>query len=308
MLTKVLLADEQHIAQAARLLLAGEVVAFPTETVYGLGALADDPEAVAKVYEAKGRPSDNPLIWHVASADGVLPYVRVISPLAADLMRLFWPGPLTLVLAAKDPYPDTIAFRCPSHQVAHRLLELVGRPIAAPSANLSGRPSPTQAKDVFEDLIGRIPLILDGGPTHLGLESTVIDASGPKLYLLRPGSLPIEQIEEKLGVAIELEGGLLHRSPGTRYRHYAPLAKVVTTEELPSPRMLSGASKAGLLTPYEMPIPGVWSKSYGQKGEHLFTMLREADREGIELLYVVLPIDQGLGRAIRDRLVRAANS
>lgn len=230
---------------SAALLKAGQLVAFPTETVYGLGAIATDPAAVAKIYAAKGRPSDNPLIVHVARVEDISRLVREITPLATCLIHAFMPGPITLVMKKSARIPDlvsaglpTVGIRMPSHKVALSLLAAVGEGVAAPSANLSGSPSPTKAEHVLADLEGRIPLILDGGPCDVGLESTVVDVTGQSPIILRPGAITQQMIEnacrvqgleittaigEKIGT---IESEAVPRAPGMKYRHYAPHAAV----------------------------------------------------------------------------------
>ncbi len=235
----------QDYEWAAALLKAGQLVAFPTETVYGLGAIATDPAAVAKIYRAKGRPSDNPLIVHVAKVEDILRLVREITPLAACLIRAFMPGPITLVMKKSARIPDlvsaglpTVGIRMPSHKAALSLLAAVGEGVAAPSANLSGSPSPTKAEHVLADLNGRIPLILDGGPCDVGLESTVVDVTGQNPIILRPGAITLQMIENACRVdglvivantekdSIAVDSGSVPKAPGMKYRHYAPNASV----------------------------------------------------------------------------------
>lgn len=228
--------DRPLIQRAAAVLRRGGLVAFPTETVYGLGADAFNAEAVRRIFAAKGRPADNPLIVHVASPADITPDLVTEWPrAAAALARAFWPGPLTLVVPAGPRVPavvtaglPTVGVRCPAHEVARALIEAAGRPVAAPSANRSGRPSATRAEDVWEDLAGRIDVLLDAGPAPVGVESTVVDVSGPRPRLLRPGGVPPEDLEAVLGQpverAAELAPGEPPPSPGMKYRHYAPRA------------------------------------------------------------------------------------
>ncbi len=269
--------DDSALLPAAELLRAGQLVAFPTETVYGLGADAFNPEAVGAIFAAKGRPADNPLIVHVASTDELTDVVRELSPLARLLIEKFMPGPLTLVLPRSARVPDivtagldTVAVRIPEHPVARRLIELAGVPLAAPSANRSGRPSPTLAKHVLEDMKGRIPLIVDGGPSDFGVESTVLDVTGRVPVVLRPGAVTIEELQEVAGEILTVEStaaaqlltlestaaaqpdpgtyapvkdeketelkqytNMLEstpRSPGMKYRHYAPRTPLCIAE------------------------------------------------------------------------------
>ncbi|MGI6298621.1 MAG: L-threonylcarbamoyladenylate synthase [Saccharofermentanales bacterium] len=259
--------DDSALLPAAELLRAGQLVAFPTETVYGLGADAFNPEAVRAIFTAKGRPADNPLIVHVASTDELADVVRELSPLARLLIEKFMPGPLTLVLPRSARVPDivtagldTVAVRLPEHPVARRLIELAGVPLAAPSANRSGRPSPTLAKHVLEDMKGRIPMIVDGGPSDFGVESTVLDVTGSVPVILRPGAVTIEELQEVAGEILTVESAAAAaqsdpgtyapvkgekqtelkqytntlesapRSPGMKYRHYAPRTPLCIAE------------------------------------------------------------------------------
>ncbi|MFZ5974615.1 MAG: L-threonylcarbamoyladenylate synthase [Bacillota bacterium] len=231
--------DPGALEEAVQLLKSGQVVAFPTETVYGLGALCETVPAVRKIFEVKGRPADNPLIVHVDGVDRARELVREWTPLAEALVRAFWPGPLTLVLERAPGLPSiisaglpTVAMRMPAHPCALRLIALAG-PIAAPSANASGRPSPTQAEHVYKDMKGRIPLILDGGPCEKGLESTVLDITGDVPVILRPGHVTPEDIAAiaggvrlSPGVLSPLPEGVQAASPGLMHRHYAPQSRV----------------------------------------------------------------------------------
>ncbi len=245
--------DDQLLLPAAEALRQGELVAFPTETVYGLGANALDQEAVKKIFTAKGRPSDNPLIVHIASIKDLKPLVREIPELAAKLFQAFAPGPLTLILPKSEAVPsavtaglDTVAVRIPAHPVARRLIELAGVPVAAPSANRSGRPSPTRAWHVEIDLNGRIPYIIEAGSSKFGLESTVVDVTGAVPVILRPGAITAAAIREIAGAVYEFDSktpsegkkqpipqdlAAAPRSPGMKYRHYAPKAQVLIAED-----------------------------------------------------------------------------
>ena len=240
MRTLFLKADEPGVRRGAEVIRAGGLVAFPTETVYGLGADALSDSAVARIFEAKERPRGNPLIVHLAGAAALESVAARVPPRARDAAARFWPGPLTLVLPRAGTVPlittgglETVAVRVPSHPVARALIEASGRPIAAPSANRSGRPSPTRAEHVREDLDGRIELILDGGPTPVGVESTVLDMTTEPPMLLRPGGVTLEQLRDCLGEVAVLAGDdeeAAGRSPGLRYRHYAPRAQVIVIE------------------------------------------------------------------------------
>lgn len=247
---KTIVQDISGIQEAAEILKRGGLVAFPTETVYGLGGNALDPEASRKIYAAKGRPSDNPLIVHVSCIDEVKPLVKEISPKAMKLMKSFWPGPLTIIFDKSDLVPkettgglDTVAIRCPENKCTLAFIKAAGLPVAGPSANTSGKPSPTEAGHVLKDLNGRIDMILDDGPVGIGVESTIVDLTGEVPTLLRPGAVTIEDLEEVLGEKVEIDpaiiaGGVkegVHpKAPGMKYRHYAPNGKMslVTTRLL----------------------------------------------------------------------------
>ena len=234
--------DEEKLQEAAGILRAGGLVAFPTETVYGLGGNGLLKEASRSIYAAKGRPSDNPLILHISDMKELEPITREIPGRARTLAEHFWPGPLTMILNKAEIVPlettgglSTVAVRMPEHEVARRLIALAGVPVAAPSANTSGRPSPTTAAHVREDLEGKIEAILDGGPSGIGLESTIVDLSGEEPVLLRPGAITAEMLEEALGERVLLDPALekpldpsVHpKAPGMKYRHYAPKAPMV---------------------------------------------------------------------------------
>lgn len=234
---------KEGISEAAEILKGGGLVAFPTETVYGLGGNGLDKEAAKKIYAAKGRPSDNPLILHVSSIEEVYPLVKALPEKAKKLMEAFWPGPLTLVLPKSDLVPkestgglETVALRSPENALTLELIRACGFPIAGPSANLSGRPSPTEASHVFEDLGGRIEGILEDGAVGIGVESTIVDLSEDCPTLLRPGAITIEDLEEVLGENVAIDPTLLGKSmaegftpkaPGMKYRHYAPKAEMI---------------------------------------------------------------------------------
>ncbi len=336
MRTEILPATEEHIARAATVIRAGGLVAFPTETVYGLGADALNEDAVRRIFLAKERPADDPLIVHIVHAQQLPQLARQIPQRAWDLTEKFWPGPLTLVLPKTDRVPavttgglDTVAVRMPSHPVAKRLIELSGVPIAAPSANRFGRPSPTTAQHVWEDLAGRIELILDGGPTPIGVESTVLDLTQDPPMVLRPGGVTLEELRAVLGDVRILSSSASEeakRSPGTRYRHYAPRARVLLVEQGMVEAVLEGLSgkRIGVLVwgPHpSLPSP-VRKGGRGAGGEgliviqmpqslrayarRLFAVLRELDAQGVEVIVVEKLEERGLGRAIMDRLRRAS--
>lgn len=317
--TAVLPADDPAaIARAAEVLRRGGLVAFPTETVYGLGADALDAAAVGRIFAAKGRPADNPLIVHVAAPEQARALARAVPPAAEQLMSL-WPGPLTLVLPRAPEVPDattagqdTVAVRIPGHPAALALLRACGRPLAAPSANRSGRPSPTTAQHVLADLGGVVDVILDGGPCAVGLESTVVDATRPVPMVLRMGGLPIEALRTVVGAIDMLSGQdpeAMSRSPGLRHRHYAPRARVVLVA--PGEAAALGGPTVAVMSQQPRPpgFVGRWQvmpaalEGYAQG---LFAALRELDAPEVETIVVETVPEVGLGRAIADRLRRAA--
>jgi L-threonylcarbamoyladenylate synthase len=312
--------DDEGLATAARLLRAGGLVAFPTETVYGLGADALDPAAIGRVFLAKGRPADNPLIVHLADAAELPRVVARTTPLARSLAARFWPGPLTLVLAAADVVPavttgglSTVAVRVPDHPVATALLALADLAVAAPSANRSGRPSPTTAAHVAADLGAEVDAILDGGPCPVGVESTVVDARGDRPVVLREGTITREDLGLGAGGAPSAHGVDLAASPGTRYRHYAPRCRV----ELAAPgrgpdlaaHLAAEGSRVGLVASAAAPA-GVLSvatvRDVPELAQRLYAALRDAEHAGVEVLVVESVPEVGLGRAVMDRLRRAA--
>jgi len=329
--------DTEVIRQAAAILAAGGLVAFPTETVYGLGADAFNAKAVERIFDVKGRPADNPIIVHLADASALGSVVTSVPEVAATLIARFWPGPLTLVLPAAPTVPavtrgglPTVAVRVPSHPVAHALIQSAGRPIAAPSANRSGRPSPTTANHVSADLEGAIDIILDGGPTPVGVESTVVDLTDKTPTLLRPGGIPLETLERLLGhiiVAPRRWTPALQRSPGTRYRHYAPRAQLMLIEapadrigtELAAAvyRLWGQGMRVGVMATAEAAggLPsGAVIRIMGSRSEpptiaaNLFAQLRELDDAGLDAIVVEGIDERGVGRAVMDRLRRAASA
>lgn len=314
----MLRADAKSLALAADILRAGGLVGFPTETVYGLGARAYDASAARRVYKAKGRPSDNPLIVHVADEAMLADVVRRITPLARKLIDAFWPGPLTLILEKSARVPGavtaggrTVAVRCPGHPAARALIRALGEPVAAPSANLSGRPSPTTAAHVLRDLRGRVPLILDGGPCRKGLESAIVDARGSRPVVLRHGTLTGESIARAAGAPLRSAGGTAPASPGTAHRHYAPSCRVIL---IPPARVRDGGfvlRGAGLIhrAPWAGRRPAFARRVTGGAGAYaaaLFAALRDAEAAGVRTVYVETVPDRGVGRAVMDRLRRAA--
>ena len=326
MRTQVLEATPEALTHAAEVIRAGGLVAFPTETVYGVGADALSAAAVARIVEAKERPRGNPLIVHVADATALDEVAVRVTDRAREVVASFWPGPLTLVLDRAAAVPlittgglDTVAVRVPAHPVAQGLIRAAGRPLAAPSANRSGRPSPTRAPHVLEDLGGRIELILDGGSTSVGLESTVLDMTTEPPTLLRPGGVTLEQLEAHLG-RVRLATGddeAAGRSPGLRFRHYAPRAKVVLIEagagEEAVASWLDGGKSVALMAQRSVGLdrPGlrvrlmpVDLEAYARE---LFEALRDLDATGVDAIFVEGIAEVGLGRAIMDRLRRAAS-
>lgn len=327
------------IAQAAEIIRAGELVAFPTETVYGLGAGGLDGDACAKIYEAKGRPSDNPLIQHVSDRDMVKRVARDIPPMAEKLMAAFMPGPLTIILPRSEAVPDkvtggldTVAVRMPENPVARSLIRVADVPIAAPSANRSGRPSPTTAAAVLRDLEGRIPMILNGGPCRYGVESTIVDCTGDVATILRPGAISMEEIRELLGDC-RLDAGLVEASaapkaPGMKYRHYAPKAPltlfvgepaaVEQAIEEEAKKIESAGKTVGLLGSRELilklsdMVPSACAQNYGHRGDlltnasRLYACLLAFDGLPVDAILAEGVEEKDLGFAILNRLKKAS--
>ncbi len=306
--TERLSPDAAGIARAAAILRTGGLVAFPTETVYGLGGDARSDMAAARIFEAKGRPRFNPLIAHVASVEAARRIAR-FTPDAERLAAAFWPGPLTLVLPLREDAGvaplvtaglPTVAVRVPAHPLARQLLEAMDRPVAAPSANPSGKLSPTRAEDVLAGLGGRIEAVLDGGPCPVGVESTIVGLDGPP-RLLRPGGLPAEAIEECLGAPLLLPvAGAAVTAPGMLASHYAPEAalRLDATEAVPGELLLGFGPVSGDLN---LSAAGDLTEA----AANLFHHLRALDAAGARIAVAPIP-DRGLGRAINDRLARAA--
>jgi len=330
--------EKKVIERAARILIRGGLVAFPTETVYGLGANALDEDAVLKIFEVKNRPSDNPLIIHIAKIDDLYLISSKVPKKAEKLVQKFWPGPLTLVLPRSEIVPDppvaglsTVAIRMPSHPVAHALISMSDLPIAAPSANLAGRPSPTTAEHVVKDLDGKIELILDGGEITFGVESTVIDFTSPVPTILRPGPITVEELREELGeVEVHSVAGqegaeeVIVKSPGMKYRHYAPKAEVTVVEgdpilarkkikEIVNEKKKTG-KRVGVVTTAEnahayqadvLKVVGERNNSR-QIAKNLFKVLRELDAEEVDFAVVEGIEPVGIGLAVMNRLRKAA--
>lgn len=314
--TRVRRASAAGAREAAELLRAGRLVVVPTETVYGLAARLD-PAALRRVYRAKGRPADNPLIVHVLDEAQLRRVARRVTPLARRLMRAFWPGPLTLVLERGGAVPraatagkDTVAVRMPSHRAARAVLRALGEPFAAPSANRSGRPSPTTAEHARRELAGRVALVLDGGPCREGLESTVVDARDEAPVLLRPGTVTLEALARAARRSPEAPGRSAPPAPGTRHRHYAPSCRVrlVSPEQVRAGRvardegLLHRSPWSGGRRPFRRRVPG----GVAAYARALFGALREAESAGLRSLAVETVAEAGVGRAVMDRLRRAA--
>ncbi len=323
--TKVCQADDAAVEGAAQLIRAGGLVAFPTETVYGLGAAALKESAVRKIFTAKERPPDDPLIVHIAHSEELLQLARTVPEQAWELAQRFWPGPLTLVLPRAEHVPkvttgglETVAVRSPAHPVAQKLIAASRCPIAAPSANRFGRPSPTRAEHVLEDLDGRIELILDGGPTPIGVESTVLDMTQAPPIVLRPGGITVEELQAILGTVRLLQPSdreAAQRSPGTRSRHYAPRAKVFLIEpgtaEHAVRSWLAQGRRVGVLAQRDLAITHAalllepMAADLREYAQQLFAALRALDAQGVEAIFVETVAETGIGRAVMDRLRRA---
>jgi L-threonylcarbamoyladenylate synthase len=301
--------------EAASFIKRGGTVAFPTETVYGLGANVFDDAAIEKIFTAKRRPADNPLIVHVASVGQVGEVVNEITESARLLIDRFFPGPLTVILKKDRRVPaiataglDTVGVRMPRLDITNKFLEACGVPVAAPSANLSGRPSPTTWQAVAEDMDGRIDCILQGGMTKTGLESTVVDCTGEIPVVLRSGLVTLEQLHEIIP-ATRLSGDLdaTRRSPGTQHRHYKPDAKVILIEHPDAVEKAAGTAYIGLgssITPFDHQHICKDAEEYARS---LYEFLRESDRRGIHTIYCQEVIESGIGRALMDRLRRASS-
>jgi L-threonylcarbamoyladenylate synthase len=308
------------LGEPAAALRRGGLVAFPTETVYGLGADATDAAAVARIFQAKGRPADNPLIVHVPDSTWLARVTAGVTPLASTLAEVFWPGPLTVVLRADPDLParttaglDSVAVRIPGNDLARQLIDMAGVPVAAPSANLSGRPSPTTADHVAADLGHRVDWIVDGGPCPVGIESTVVDARGPQAVVLREGSITREQLAEVVGVQETLADSAM-RSPGTRHAHYQPSARVVLADVgggVAEANRQADRHAVALLGPDDRgldPRVRVLGTPIGadELATAMYGALRAADLVGADVVVVEAVAAEGLGRAVMDRLNRAA--
>jgi L-threonylcarbamoyladenylate synthase len=324
--TLLLDGSPEAIKKAAALLQAGGLVAFPTETVYGLGAIATSPEAVKKIYLVKGRPADNPLIVHIADLDQLDTVVEGLSPETLYLARIFWPGPLSLVLKRSllvapevSAGLPTVAVRMPDHPLALSLIKAAGAPIAAPSANLAGRPSPTSPRHVLEDLGGLIDAVIMGQDCRIGVESTVLDLSGRQPVILRPGGLSREALETALNCSIPVAGSKFSMakpsSPGMKYRHYAPKAPLILITGLPERRRALINSLAAFYRRRGLQVGvlnSTGSTGWGQgKGTdrlaaNLYRAMRLLDAAGADLILAEETTNAGLGLAVMNRLRKAA--
>lgn len=330
--------DADVMDRAGKLIAEGELVAFPTETVYGLGGDALDPDASRKIYAAKGRPSDNPLIVHIAEFDDMKRVAREVPEQARKLADAFWPGPLTMIVWKSDAVPEattggmqTVAVRMPNHPVALELIRRSGCLIAAPSANTSGRPSPTEAQHVAEDLSGKIAMILDGGPVGIGIESTIIDLTEEKPMILRPGYITPEMLSEVLQEEVVIDPGIIAaddtrkpKAPGMKYKHYAPKAEMIIVDgvqdaviakinELTAAKRAEGKKVAVIATDetkerYDAQV----ILSMGRRSDedaiaqHLYKILRECDELEVGEIYSECFQTPRIGQAIMNRLLKAA--
>ena len=332
MKTQLLSTTEPDLNTAAAIIRAGGLVAIPTETVYGLGANGLDPEAVKKIFLAKGRPQDNPLILHIHDAEQLRDFCREIPDAARRLAEAFWPGPLTMILPAADCVPrtttaglDTVGVRCPDNDATREIIRLAGVPIAAPSANTSGKPSTTTAAHVLHDMDGKIDAIVDGGPCRVGVESSIVDLTGPVPRLLRPGGIGPEALERLLGrleidraVTGEIAADAVVRAPGMKYKHYAPAAEVLIVEgsREAAARYVRARFESGdavLCFAEELPLyEGLNPTAYGREAEPaslsagLFAALRKLDDGRIKRIFARCPTGGGVSVATRNRLRKSA--
>lgn len=321
--------DFIKLNRPAEILKNGGLVAFPTETVYGLGANGLDGKAVNRIFEAKGRPNDNPLILHIHDVSCLVKLTSEITDIAKILIQKFWPGPMTLVFRKSNEVPDevsagldTVGIRYPVNKVAQELIRISGVPVAAPSANTSGRPSPTKAKHVMEDMNGKIDAVIDGGECNIGLESTVVDVTGPIPIILRPGKVTIEDIRKYIPTVIydrhliEHSESVKPKSPGMKYKHYAPMGKLFILKGRPENIKKyikeNYTHNTGIITfdEYILSLPNEFSlgnsKDSDSAGHNLFDILRRFDENGCSIMYAFMPEDKGVGFAVCNRLFKAA--
>ena len=330
--------DVDQLKEAGELIAAGELVAFPTETVYGLGGDALHPDAAKKIYEAKGRPSDNPLIVHIAEAKDLERVAKEVPVQAKKLAEAFWPGPLTMIVWKKEEVPyattgglETVAVRMPNHPVALELIKRSGKLIAAPSANTSGRPSPTEAAHVMEDLEGRIAMVLDGGSVGIGIESTIIDLTESIPMVLRPGYITPEMLSEVLGEPVIIDPGIVAaddttkpKAPGMKYKHYAPKADMIIVDgeeaavvakiNMLTKEMHQKGKKAAVIATEE--TKDIYDAdvvlSIGKRDDedsiakHMYKILRDCDELDVDIIYSESFKTPRIGQAIMNRLLKAA--
>ena len=329
---------DEELLEAARILREGGLVAFSTDTVYGLGGNALDEHASEKIYAAKGRPSDNPLIAHISCMEELPALVREVPEAGRRLAEAYWPGPLTMIFRKKDEVPyettgglETVAVRMPSDPVASRLIRLAGVPVAAPSANTSGRPSPTRAEHVIEDLNGKIDMIIDGGQVGIGVESTIVDVSGETPVLLRPGAVTMEMLEAVLGrvdidpaITGPVSADIKPKAPGMKYRHYAPKAEMVLVEgemeqvvryiNQETKKAQKEGKTVGIICTEESRnlypegiLEVIGSREHEETVAHnLFAVLREFDNRKVDCIFSESFSRDQLGQAIMNRLCKAA--
>lgn len=323
---------EHDIEQAAVVLKRGGLLGIPTETVYGLGADGLNPEAVAHIFEAKGRPQDNPLILHIPTADWLERYCRDIPSAAYTLAERFWPGPMTMILKRREMVPDvvtagldTVGMRCPAHPVCRAIISAADTPVAAPSGNTSGKPSPTTAAHMLADMDGKIDAIVDGGACAVGVESTIIDLTCTPPRLLRPGGITLEQLESVLGevtvddaVRRQMGEGEKPRAPGMKYRHYAPKAPVTVVKGAPERTACYIAAHAGegdgilcfdeftYLFPKQVVTRLGMADDQAEQARHVFDALRFFDNTDVTQIWAQCPDETGVGLAVANRLNKAA--
>ncbi|MCM1536135.1 MAG: L-threonylcarbamoyladenylate synthase [Clostridium sp.] len=330
--------EDNALRQVGEVIRQGGLAAFPTETVYGLGGDALNPESSRKIYAAKGRPSDNPLIVHICRLEDIYAIAAEVTREAEKLAEAFWPGPLTMILKKTDKVPcettgglDTVAVRMPSDATARKIIEYSGGYVAAPSANLSGKPSPTKARYVIEDMMGRIDVIVDGGEGEIGLESTIVDMTVNPPQVLRPGYITKEMLETALGASVALDETILGddrgqapRAPGMKYRHYAPQGELTIVEGMPgrvidyinekSKEAMDAGEKVGIIATKEQAhlyqadvIKNVGSRRDEKTvARNLYQALREFDEESVTVIFSESFDAQGFGQAIMNRLLKAA--
>ncbi len=332
--TRILGTDDKGITEAARILKEGGLVAFPTETVYGLGANAMDDEAVSKVYAAKGRPSDNPMIVHVAKPQDLTLLTDNITDDMKKLAENFWPGPLTMVVQAKPQVSrittgglDTVAVRIPDNETTLKLIETAGMPMAGPSANLSGHPSPTSSNHVYDDLQGRIDAVIQGEICKVGIESTVVDMTSPAPVILRPGIVTAEDLEKVLGKKVELDPAVLQKpkisnngklleteddykpkAPGMKYKHYAPKAEMMIFVGEPEKVRLAIAAEKMARVEFGQKVGVlIFDSDKPKEAAHdFFAQLRAFDKSGVDVILAAALKEDGVGLAVMNRMFKSA--